>query len=177
MSNDDLTDLMNVGPHRAELLREAGFESADEVRGAPTEDLEEIDGVGAKVASAIKSGEKIYGNDSKFDDVREALIEGAKVAQTKTGIARDAGITRPTLRKYLEEHPEFAREFRAARGATERELIIRALEDDPDVDTQFVKFLLERSYSYNKEQDINIDADNTHRLEGDGFQVEFNDDA
>jgi small subunit ribosomal protein S3 len=50
----DLVDLAGVGPAKADALREAGFESLDDVRSAAEEDLTEVSGVGPALAEKIK---------------------------------------------------------------------------------------------------------------------------
>jgi large subunit ribosomal protein L32e len=52
---DDLTDISGVGEAKAEALREAGFETVDDVRGADQSDLAEADGVGNALAARIKA--------------------------------------------------------------------------------------------------------------------------
>lgn len=50
----DLVDLAGVGPAKADALREAGFETLDDVRKASEEDLTEVSGVGPALAEKIK---------------------------------------------------------------------------------------------------------------------------
>ncbi len=52
---EDLTDISGVGDSKAEALREAGYESVDDVRGASQDELAEIDGVGNALAARIKA--------------------------------------------------------------------------------------------------------------------------
>lgn len=176
MSDDNLTDIPNVGPSRAEDLREAGFSSKDEVEDASKAELAEVKGIGPTTAAAIDAGkvaEQYAPEESKLPEKRDALLEAASIPQTKTDVAKAAGMTRRGLNKYLNQNEEFAEEFRQRRAQASATLIRRGLEDDPDVDIQFAKFLLERSFGYNKTENLNVDADNTHRLEGDGFTVNF----
>lgn len=51
----ELTDIDGVGEAKAEALREAGFESVDDVRRASQDDLSEADGVGKALAARIKA--------------------------------------------------------------------------------------------------------------------------
>ena len=175
MSND-LTDIPNVGPSRAETLRDAGYETKADVEDASKEELAEVNGIGATTAAAIDAGEISHQHapeESQLPEKREALLEAASIPQTKTDVAKAAGMTRRGLNKYLNQNEEFAEEFRQRRAKASGELIRRGLEDDPSVDIQFAKFRLERSFGYNKTENLNVDADNTHRLEGDGFTVNF----
>ena len=186
---DDLTELENVGPQRADDLRAAGFETTVDVRSASIEELSEVDGIGEQLADAIKNEEpnlKNAGRDSKIDEYADGLLQAARIPQTKTGIARDAGITRRALNNYLNEHPDFAAAFRKERGRAERALILAAMGDrsllndlieesdrDLDVEDKMVQWLLSRSYGYSEKQEFDIESDNTTRFEGEGFVVKF----
>ena len=187
--SDDLTELENVGPQRADDLRAAGFETTVDVRSASVEELSGVDGIGEQLADAIKNEEpnlKNAGRDSQLDIYANDLLDAARIPQTKTGIARDAGITRRALNNYLNEHPDFAAAFRKERGRAERALILAAMGDrsplnelieesdrDLDVEDKMVQWLLSRSYGYTEKQEFDIESDNTHRIEGDGFIVNF----
>ncbi|WP_136716374.1 50S ribosomal protein L32e [Halorientalis salina] len=52
---DDLTDISGVGDSKAEALREAGYDTVDDVRGASQDDLANVDGVGNALAARIKA--------------------------------------------------------------------------------------------------------------------------
>ena len=52
---EDLTDISGVGDAKAETLREAGYSTVDDVRGATQDDLAEVDGVGMALAARIKA--------------------------------------------------------------------------------------------------------------------------
>jgi len=52
---EELTDISGVGDAKAESLREAGFETVDDVRGADQSALAEADGVGNALAARIKA--------------------------------------------------------------------------------------------------------------------------
>jgi len=51
----DLTDISGVGDAKAETLREAGFETVDDVRAADQDELAEVEGVGNALAARIKA--------------------------------------------------------------------------------------------------------------------------
>jgi len=59
MADDDeyteLTDISGVGASKADALREAGFETVEDVRGADQSALTEADGVGNALAARIKA--------------------------------------------------------------------------------------------------------------------------
>ncbi|WP_226023602.1 50S ribosomal protein L32e [Halomicrobium salinisoli] len=52
---EDLTDISGVGPSKAESLREAGFQTVDDVRGADQSDLADVSGIGNALAARIKA--------------------------------------------------------------------------------------------------------------------------
>ena len=51
----ELTDISGVGDSKAEALREAGYETVDDVRRASQSDLADVDGVGNALAARIKA--------------------------------------------------------------------------------------------------------------------------
>ncbi|MFB6252456.1 MAG: 50S ribosomal protein L32e [Halobellus sp.] len=57
--NDDaiesLEDISGVGPSKADALREAGYESVDDVKAASQSELADVDGVGNALAARIKA--------------------------------------------------------------------------------------------------------------------------
>jgi len=190
MSND-LTDLPNVGPARADDLRAAGFDTTAGVRDADSEALTAISGIGDELASAIQNEEpnlKGAGETHKLDEYRDDLIEAAHIPQTKEGIARDAGITYRGLQNYLSESPEFAAAFRRARGRAEDALIMASMGDrgplntlieDSDanleIDDKMVQWLLSRSFGYVETERKEVDANHKHAGEGGGpIEVQIN---
>ena len=52
---ESLTDISGVGDAKADALREAGFETVDDVRAASQEELAEAEGVGNALAARIKA--------------------------------------------------------------------------------------------------------------------------
>jgi len=52
MTNEDLTTIANVGPEKADRLREAGFETVDDVKEASIEDLCVVDGIALILSSS-----------------------------------------------------------------------------------------------------------------------------
>jgi len=175
--SDDLTTLRGVGDAVAENLREAGFETTEDVLGAEAEDLIEVDLIGKRSAQAIleqsESGYK--GAPAKFDDVKDELLEAARDELNLRQVANAGGIAKSTLHRWIDEHEEWAMEFRQARSTAADRLVKRALDPDDEIDRRFAQFLLERSFRFIKTEKREIDADNTHRMEGDGFVVEFGD--
>jgi large subunit ribosomal protein L32e len=52
---EELEDISGVGASKAEALREAGFDSVEDIRGASQDDLSEVDGIGNALAARIKA--------------------------------------------------------------------------------------------------------------------------
>jgi len=52
---EDLTDISGVGDSKADALREAGYETVADVRGASQDELAEVEGVGMALAARIKA--------------------------------------------------------------------------------------------------------------------------
>ncbi|WP_435063219.1 50S ribosomal protein L32e [Halobaculum sp. EA56] len=57
MSDDveELEDISGVGPSKADALREAGYETVEDVKAASQSELAEVDGVGNALAARIKA--------------------------------------------------------------------------------------------------------------------------
>lgn len=53
--HESLEDISGVGPSKADALREAGFESIDDVREASQSELSEVDGIGHALAARMKA--------------------------------------------------------------------------------------------------------------------------
>ncbi|WP_411964074.1 50S ribosomal protein L32e [Haloferax sp. YSMS24] len=51
----ELEDISGVGPSKADSLRDAGFESVDDVKAASQSELAEVDGIGNALAARIKA--------------------------------------------------------------------------------------------------------------------------
>ena len=67
----ELTDISGVGDAKAEQLREAGFTSVDQVRGADQDELADVDGIGMALAARIKADV----GDVEIADEVEAEVE------------------------------------------------------------------------------------------------------
>ncbi|MFC6613775.1 50S ribosomal protein L32e [Halopenitus salinus] len=52
---EELEDISGVGPSKAEALREAGYETVEDVKAASQSELAEVDGVGNALAARIKA--------------------------------------------------------------------------------------------------------------------------
>ncbi|PSQ44854.1 50S ribosomal protein L32e [Halobacteriales archaeon SW_7_68_16] len=74
---EELDDISGVGPAKADALREAGFESVDDVRVASQDDLSEADGIGTALAARIKADV----GDLEVEDDVEAEIEDEEASE------------------------------------------------------------------------------------------------
>lgn len=151
---DDLTTLHGVGPTIAEALHEAGYETPEEVLEASVDELTDVEYIGESSAEGIveQDPDATRGRDSYIDEVWDDVMEAAEDGLTYEGIARVAGIGRETLDGWRRNNEEFNRELEQRRSVAERRIINFVEETRPE-------FLLERSFGYTKEQDINLDAD------------------
>ncbi|WP_293027625.1 50S ribosomal protein L32e [Natronococcus sp.] len=73
----DLEDISGVGASKADALRDAGFETIDDVKEADQEDLAEADGVGNALAARIKADV----GDLEVTEETEAEIEDEGVEE------------------------------------------------------------------------------------------------
>lgn len=172
---NDLTQLKGVGPHIAERLHDAGFETTDEVLEADVDELTEVEGIANATGKAIleQSNRGYRGAPTKLDSVRDDILEAAKKPLNAKQIANRGGVARSTLFRWLDENEEFAFDYRTARSEAAEKLIEKGMDPSDEVDMRFVQFLLERSYEFYKTEKREIESENTHRMEGDGFVVEF----
>jgi len=179
---DQLTDLPRVGPEIAENLRANGFETKRSVLEADPDDLAEVKGIGFTSARQI-AGEKPVnsGVDSKFEDVKDDILAAAR-GEDGVGaseflnikqIAHAGGVSEATLYRYLERHDEFRKRFTRARQHAASQLTARALNPDTEVDTSFVRFLLERCFSFIKTEEHQIRLDDDADLPDKKTHAEF----
>lgn len=101
------------------------------------------------------------GRPSKFEAVKDDLLEAADGYVNLKQVANRGGISRSTLYQYLDEHEEFSDSFKRARGNAADRLVRRALDPVDEIDTTFARFLLERSFKFIKteRQEVSLDAD------------------
>jgi hypothetical protein len=114
------------------------------------------------------------GRPSKFDEARDDLLEAADGFLNLKQVANKGGISRSTLYKYLDEKPTFSDTFKRARGRAADRLVTRALDPDDDIDVQFARFLLERSFKFIKTERQEVDLDADHSFDASqGVTAEF----
>jgi large subunit ribosomal protein L32e len=95
---ETLEDVSGVGPSKAEALREAGYESIEDVKAASQAELADVDGVGNALAARIKADV----GDLEVSEETEAEIEAdepdadeAEAADVETEL-RARGLTEKT---------------------------------------------------------------------------------
>jgi large subunit ribosomal protein L32e len=77
---EELEDVAGVGPAKAESLREAGYESVEDLQAASQAELGEVSGVGNALAARIKA--EVGGLEVSEDDV-EAEVEEADESEAE----------------------------------------------------------------------------------------------
>jgi len=126
--------------------------------------------------------ENPQGPPSKFDDVREDVLEAAAKPIGKEQVAHLAGIHKSTLYEWLDEDgerykPEFALEFKEARAEAELKLNSEGLYDE-DTDTTMVKWLSAVVFDNTKTEKRELDASHEHSGEGGGrIEVTFHEEV
>lgn len=152
MSSEDFTEIDGVGPAIAEQLRDAGFETVQDVQQADVDELADVHLLGESSAKAIleKEGGASKGRDFALDeDDHDDVLDAAETGMSIRGCARAAGVSHSQLQRYLDTHDDFRSSFERARARGESELINGGLRDE-DVDTSMAKFLLASSFDYKK---------------------------
>lgn len=112
----ELEDISGVGTSKAEALREAGFESVEDVREASQDDLTEAEGVGNALAARIKADV----GDLEVAEETEAEIEDEAAAAEAEEPAEDVE-TELRPRGLTEKTPDLTDEEERLLGQRERE--------------------------------------------------------
>lgn len=157
---DNIESIRGVGPEIAANLRDAGFESAADVRAADVDELAAVELIGESTAEAILNDE-IDGRRGReprveevIDDVRPHL---EKPISDRAAIAQ-APIGRATHKEWLQKdgdpYESYQAMYEEARAQAEEQLILQGL--NKGYDSSLVKFLLKATFGYNDEQSINV---------------------
>ncbi|WP_135806201.1 helix-hairpin-helix domain-containing protein [Halorussus marinus] len=173
---EDLTSIDGVGSAIADELRDAGYTTADDVREATVDELADVHLLGEASATAILEDEDDVhgGRPSKFEQVKDDLLEAAESFLNLKQVANKGGVSRSTLYKYLDEHEEFSDSFKRARARAADQLVQRALDPEDDIDTTFARFLLERSFKFIKTERQEVDLNADHSFDAsEGVTAEF----
>jgi len=94
---------------------------------------------------------------------REDALDAASDGLSMSGCARAAGVSKNTLYRWLDDHPDFSTAFARARAQAERELVRSALMEE--VNPRTAHFLLARAFDYVERQEIE------HEHGGDGIEI------
>lgn len=93
--------------------------------------------------------ENPHGRPSLLEEYEDDILAAARKGLTYEGIARVAGVGVRTLHEWREKHEDFSQSLERARARAEQDLIQNA-------DSEFV---LERSYGYTKEQEVELSGE------------------
>ncbi|WP_253738540.1 50S ribosomal protein L32e [Halohasta salina] len=112
----DLEDISGVGPSKADALREAGYESIEDVKAASQGELSEVDGIGNALAARIKAGV----GDLEVDEETEAEVEDETPEAELEEETEDVE-TELVARGHADKTPELDEETDAALTQKKRE--------------------------------------------------------
>jgi large subunit ribosomal protein L32e len=101
----ELTDISGVGDSKADALREAGYETVDDVRGASQDDLADIEGIGNALAARIKADV----GGLEVSEEAEAEVEEEAPAEPEAEAAEDVE-TELQARGLTEKTPDLSDE-------------------------------------------------------------------
>ncbi|QAU13557.1 50S ribosomal protein L32e [Halorubrum sp. BOL3-1] len=123
---DELEDISGVGPSKADALREAGYETVEDVKAASQSELSEVDGVGNALAARVKADvgglEVDEEADAEIEDEteEEAAEEAAESEDVETELRPrghadktpelDDETARALAQKHREGKPQFNRQ-------------------------------------------------------------------
>jgi large subunit ribosomal protein L32e len=116
----DLEDISGVGPSKAEALREAGYESVEDVRAASQAELSDVDGIGNALAARIKADV----GGLEVTEETDAAVEDETEPEAAVGDETEAVATERVARGHADKTPELDAD-------TERALTQRHHEGKP----------------------------------------------
>jgi len=105
---EELEDISGVGPSKAETLREAGYESVEDVQAASQSELAEVKGVGNALAARIKAD--VGGLEVSEDEETEADVEEAEPETEAEEAETEAVETELRPRGHADKTPELSDE-------------------------------------------------------------------
>jgi large subunit ribosomal protein L32e len=117
MSDDEiqaLEDISGVGPSKAEALREAGYETIEDVKAASQSELADVEGIGNALAARIKAD--VGGLEVQEETETEVEDEGEAEAEAEEDVETEL---RP--RGHADKTPELADDTAAALAQKHRE--------------------------------------------------------
>ena len=125
---EELEDISGVGPSKADALREAGYETVEDVKAASQSELSEVDGVGNALAARIKADvgglevdeEADAEIDEETEEAEAEAADEAEEADVETELRPrghadktpdlDDGTARALAQKHREGKPQFNRQ-------------------------------------------------------------------
>ena len=113
----DLEDISGVGPSKADALREAGYESIEDVKAASQGELSDVDGIGNALAARVKAGV----GDLEVADETEAEVEDETPEEELDEEADEDVETELVARGHADKTPELDDETDAALTQKKRE--------------------------------------------------------
>ncbi|GAA0515776.1 large subunit ribosomal protein L32e [Halorubrum aquaticum] len=115
---EELEDISGVGPSKADALREAGYETVEDVKAASQSELSEVDGVGNALAARIKADV----GGLEVDEEAEAEIEDETDEEEAAEADSDEAVeTELRPRGHAEKTPELDDETARALAQKHRE--------------------------------------------------------
>ncbi|OYR57484.1 50S ribosomal protein L32e [Halorubrum halodurans] len=115
---DELEDISGVGPSKADALREAGYETVEDVKAASQSELSEVDGVGNALAARIKADV----GGLEVDEEAEAEIEDETDEEAAEAAEPDETVeTELRPRGHADKTPELDEETARALAQKHRE--------------------------------------------------------
>ena len=115
---EELEDISGVGPSKADALREAGYETVEDVKAASQSELSEVDGVGNALAARIKADV----GGLEVDEEADAEIEDETEEEEADEAAADEDVeTELRPRGHADKTPELDDETARALAQKHRE--------------------------------------------------------
>ncbi|MGB9987604.1 50S ribosomal protein L32e [Salarchaeum japonicum] len=102
----ELEDISGVGPSKAEALREAGYETIDDVKAASQSELADVDGVGNALAARIKADV----GGLEVESETEGEVEEAEPSETEEEESEEEVETELVPRGHAEKTPDLDEE-------------------------------------------------------------------
>ncbi len=114
----ELEDISGVGPSKADALREAGYESIEDVKAASQGELSDVDGIGNALAARIKAG---VGDLEVAEDTEAEVEDDAADEEDDEEDELEDVETELVARGHAEKTPELDSETEAALAQKKRE--------------------------------------------------------
>ncbi len=92
---EELTDISGVGDSKAELLREAGYDSIEALRAASQDDLADVEGIGNALAARIKADVDTVEVEASEPDDDETAETGAESEESEGDADDESETTEP----------------------------------------------------------------------------------